>query len=122
MPETVKRLSGEELADLEILSANMPRLSTRLLIGRALAELRAAREREGWRDIKDAPRDQYVRLFCPGDSGSEQRIGIWCKSIDTGDEAWRYASLWHAGEHISILCEPTHFRLLDPPPGQEGKP
>lgn len=69
-----------------------------------------------WQPIDSAPKDCFVLLFCPGEGHDEQRVGQWCKSFDTDDEAWRYAALWCGDAYVSVLCKPTHWMPLPDPP------
>lgn len=67
-----------------------------------------------WRPIETAPRDRSVLLWCPADQ--RQRVGEWSKSVDTGDEAWRFATFWLDETFHVLLCNPTHWRPLPTPP------
>ncbi len=131
MPETVKRLSEEALteiegwwgvSDFEKGECFTTRMAMRS-IPQLIAELRAAREREGWQKIGRFPESPRSDNGWP----KGQRVLVWGESLGVRD-----GEVFNTAGHIHVnVCSlhgnavefwgVTHYMPLPQPPG-EGKP
>ena len=88
-------------------------------LDQALATLQAYIERDGWKSIESAPKDERVQLYLS--EFDVQHIAKWVQHPETGHESWLIVSGFD-DEGNQVLCEnPTHWRPLPTPPkGEES--
>ena len=80
-----------------------------------IARLNAAVADDGWETIESAPRDKPIVAMV---AGGEMAIVSWMTSLEEGDGQWIISrGRLPSGDAVCFAFrEPTHFRLLPPPP------
>ena len=88
-------------------------------LDKALTALQEYIERDGWKSIESAPKDERVQLYLS--EFDVQHIAKWVQHPETGHESWLIVSGFD-DEGNQVLCEnPTHWRPLPTPPkGEES--